>query len=234
MAMATVTLTPAAPEIGVTKVPSPTSRPAPGGTFTYTVTVSNPSTLTPVTITALTDNIFGNLATRPGSTCGSLIGVTLAPGATSAPCTFTGPFTGTAGQSQTDTVTVTGTQNGTTVMASAMATVKLTPAPVVAPGAIVSSSALHHPSGCVAAKTVKVYVTGANIKSVSYSLDGKHLATVTKRDSTGRYAVTVKIGSLSLRVHHVVAVITYKTGKKKTLRADLERCQPPKVPLFTG
>jgi uncharacterized repeat protein (TIGR01451 family) len=232
MAMATVTLTPAAPQIAVTKVASPLTKPAPGGTFTYTVKVSNPSTLTPVTITALTDNIYGNLATRPGSTCGALIGVTLAPGATSAPCSFTGPFTGTAGQSKTDIVTVTGTNNGTTVTATATATVKLTPP--AAPAAVVSSSTLHHPAGCIAAATQKIYVTGANIKSVSYSLDGKHLATVTKRDTSGRYLVTVKIGSLSLRTHHLVAVVKYKTGKTRTLQATLARCQAPMVPLFTG
>jgi hypothetical protein len=229
-ANATVTLTPAAPQIAVTKAATPLTKEAPGGTFTFTVTVSNPSTLTPVTITALTDNIYGNLVTRPGSTCGALIGVTLAPGATSAPCSFTGTFDGASGASQTDTVTVTGMNNGTTVMATAKATVSLTPAPA----AIGLPAALHGPSGCVEAKSVKLYVTGADIKSVSYSLDGKHLGTVSKRDAEGRYAVTVKTGSLSFKVHHLVAVVTLKTGKTKTVRADVERCQPAKLPMFTG
>jgi len=127
-AQATVTLTPAAPQIAVTKVASPLTQVEPGGTFTFTAQVSNPSTLQPVTITSLVDNIYGNLASRPGSTCGTLIGVTLAPGTSSAPCTFTGTFTGRAGDSQTDTVTVTGTNLGTTVTATAQATVALTPA----------------------------------------------------------------------------------------------------------
>ncbi len=48
--------------------------------------------------------MYGNIATLAGSSCGSLIGVVLAPGATSAPCSFTGPFTGKAGASQTDRV----------------------------------------------------------------------------------------------------------------------------------
>ena len=96
------------PQIALTKVASPLTRPEPGGNFTFTVQVSNPSTVDPVTITSLVDNIYGDLATRAGSTCGALIGVTLAPGATSPPCTFTGPFTGHGGDSQTDTVTVTG------------------------------------------------------------------------------------------------------------------------------
>jgi hypothetical protein len=194
------------------------------------VTVSNPSTLTPVTITALTDNIYGNLVTRPGSTCGALIGVTLAPGATSAPCSFTGPFSGASGASQTDTVTVTGMNNGTTVMATAMATVSLTPAPA----AVVAPAALHRPSGCVESKTVKLYVTGKDIKSVTYSLDGKHLETVTKKDPEGRYVLSLKTGGLSLKVHHLVAVVKLTSGKTQTLRADVERCQPPRLPLFTG
>ena len=130
-AQATVILTPApTPAILVTKAANPVSRPEPGGTFTFTVTVINPSTVVPIKITKLTDNIYGDLATRPGSTCGALIGTTLAPGATSAPCTFTGPFTGKNGDRQTDIVTVTGVDNnGTTVTATAQATVVLTPPP---------------------------------------------------------------------------------------------------------
>jgi hypothetical protein len=232
--MATVTLTPAAPQIGVSKVANPLSLPAPGGTFTFTVQVSNPSTLEPVTITALTDSVYGNLATRAGSTCGALIGVVLAPGASSAPCKFTGPFSGASGASETDVVTVTGTNNGATTTATAHATVSLTPARVVAPAAVVSSSTLHRPAGCVSAASVKLYVTGSNISSVSYSLDGRHVGTATKRDTSGRYAVTVQTAGLSLRIHKLVAVVKYRSGKSRTLHASIERCQAPRVPLFTG
>ncbi|MDQ1421998.1 MAG: hypothetical protein QOJ52_3960, partial [Acidimicrobiaceae bacterium] len=142
-AQATVTLTPAAPpEISVTKAAQPSSRPAPGGDFTFTVTVHNPSTTVPVKITSLIDNIYGDLATRPGSTCGALIGVTLAPGATSAPCSFTGPFTGVGGASQTDIVTVTGVgPGGQTVTATAHATVTLTAVAPVAPVIAVTKAA---------------------------------------------------------------------------------------------
>ena len=232
-ANATVTLTPASPQIAVTKVVSPLTLVAPGGTFKFTVQVSNPSTFQPVTITALVDNVYGNLATRAGSTCGTLIGVVLAPGATSPACTFTGPFTGVAGDTETDTVTVTGTSNGTTVTATARATVSLTPAPVIKPASVVSSSTLHRPAGCVGI-TAKIFVSGTNIKSVSYSLDGKHLVTVTAKDSSGHYTVTVKTAGLSSRQHRLVAVVTYRTGKTRTLHATIVRCQPPKLPLFTG
>ncbi len=123
---ATVTLTPVPPMIDVDKTAAPLTRPAPGGTFTFTVVVNNPSTVEAVTITSLTDDIYGDLNTRPGSTCGALIGTTLAPGATSAPCTFTGDFTGPAGASQTDIVTVTGVDDdGQTATANDDATVSL-------------------------------------------------------------------------------------------------------------
>jgi uncharacterized repeat protein (TIGR01451 family) len=123
---ATVTLTPVPPMIDVDKTANPLTRPAPGGDFTYTVVVNNPSTVEAVTITSLVDNPYGDLATRPGSTCGALIGTTLAPGATSAPCTFTAPFNGAAGASLTDVVTVTGVDNdGQTVTANDDATVSL-------------------------------------------------------------------------------------------------------------
>jgi hypothetical protein len=230
-AMATVTLTPAGPQIAVTKVASPLTMVAPGGTFKFTVQVSNPSTVTSVTITSLVDSVYGNLATRAGSTCGALIGTVLAPGATSPACSFTGSFTGKAGDTETDTVTVTGTSNGTTVTATAHAVVSLTPGPVVKPASVVSASTLHRPAGCVATPTVKVYVTGSNIKSVSYSLDGKHLGTVTVKDSSGHYTVTVKVAG---RQHKLVAVVTYRTGKKRTLHATIAPCQAPKLPLFTG
>ncbi|MCA1683979.1 MAG: hypothetical protein LC708_02475, partial [Actinobacteria bacterium] len=123
---ATVTLTPVAPAISVVKTADPLSRPEPGGDFTFTVVVTNTSAVEPVTITALTDNIYGDLATRPGSTCGALINTTLAPGASSAPCTFTGPFTGVGGDRQTDVVTATAVDDdGQTVTATDDATVEL-------------------------------------------------------------------------------------------------------------
>jgi hypothetical protein len=118
------------PQIAVTETVSPVSQPAPKGTFTFTVTVSNPSTVVPVTVNSLDDNVYGSLATLTGSTCSSLIGTKLDPGATSAACTFSGSFAGVSGNSQTDTVTVTGADgSGNVAHATAQATVKLTAAP---------------------------------------------------------------------------------------------------------
>src|SRR5205085_302542 len=101
---ATVRITNVVPTIAVNKTASPLTRPAPGGDFTFTVVVTNPSA-DPLTITALTDNIYGNIATQ--GTCTTAIGTVLPSGGTYS-CSFPGTFTGAGGASQTDIVTVTG------------------------------------------------------------------------------------------------------------------------------
>jgi hypothetical protein len=116
--------------VSVDKTVSPASRVVPGGNFTFSVVVSNPGTV-PVVITSLTDDIYGNLATRPEpNTCDDLIGDTIAPGASTAPCTFTVPFTGVAGATQTDVVTVVVVDAiGQTATDNDDAVITLTPAP---------------------------------------------------------------------------------------------------------
>jgi hypothetical protein len=234
-AQAKVTLTPTGPQIALKKVASPTSLPAPGGTFTFTATVSNPSTLEPVTITKLVDNVYGDLATRPGSTCGTLIGVTLAPGATSAPCSFTGPFSGSSGASQTDVITVTGTSNGTTVTATAQATVTLTPG--TSRPAAVSPVNLHAPGACVTT-SFKIYVTGTNIRAVVYYLDGKRIGSVSRRDSLGRLSFTVNPKPLAKgKVHHLTAItqpVPHSGQPVRTARRTFAVCAPVTLPRFTG
>jgi hypothetical protein len=73
---------------------------------TYEVKVKNNSVTRTVKITSLVDDLYGDLATRSGSTCGNLIDAILAPGATSAACTFTAEYLdpGTAG-TKTNTIT---------------------------------------------------------------------------------------------------------------------------------
>jgi hypothetical protein len=234
-AMATVKLTPVGPQIALTKVASPASRVEPGGDFTFTATVSNPSTLEPVTITKLVDNVYGDLATRPGSTCGTLIGAVLPPGGTSAPCSFTGAFSGKAGDAQTDVITVTGMNNGTTVTATAQATVTLTP--FSKPAALVAPVNLVTPPACVT-KTFKIYVTGLNVARVTYYLDGKRLGTVSKRDAQGRLSFTIRPAPLAKgRLHHLTAVtepVAHSGQPIRTVRRTFAICAKPTLPRFTG
>ncbi|MGI8802951.1 MAG: hypothetical protein ACR2KV_12380, partial [Solirubrobacteraceae bacterium] len=176
-------------------------------------------------------NIYGDLATRRGSTCGALIGVTLAPGATSSPCSFTGPFNGSAGHKQTDVITVTGTGNGTTVTATAQATVTLTGSSVISP------TTLHAPAACVT-RTFKIYVTGLNIRAVVYYLDGKRLGSVSHRDALGRLAFTVRPGALKAgSVHRLTAVtqpVAHSGQPVRTARRTFAVCAKPSLPRFTG
>ena len=148
---AIVTLTPPPlPTIAVDKTVLPLSRPAPGGDFTFRVVVTNTGTI-PLTITALTDDIYGDLATRgEPNTCDELIGDTLAPGASTAPCTFTAPFNGAAGARQIDVVTVTGEDDfgrEATDFDDAEVTLFAPPPPVIAIEKTVNPSSLPVPGG---------------------------------------------------------------------------------------
>jgi hypothetical protein len=117
------------PTLSVDKTASPSSRPAPGGAFTFTIAVHNTSTVQ-VDITSITDDIYGNVGSggQTANTCPALIGAGLAPDQTLT-CSFTGNFTGTAGSAQTDIATVQARDAYTRVASDDdAATVTLTPA----------------------------------------------------------------------------------------------------------
>ena len=75
---ATVTITNVPSSIVVTKTATPTSIQEPGGTATFAVSVKNTSMVDSVTITSLSDDIYGSLDGK--GTCD--VPQTLAPGAT--------------------------------------------------------------------------------------------------------------------------------------------------------
>ena len=142
---AVVTLTPA-PTIQVDKTATPTTRPAPGGDFTFNVVVTNTSNEV-LTITSLTDDVYGNITTRPNSSCGTAIGTVLQPGGTYS-CAFTAPFTGASGSSQTDVVTVRATNPaGVEVNDDDDAVVTLTPAPTIQVDKTATPLSLPEPGG---------------------------------------------------------------------------------------
>jgi hypothetical protein len=97
------------PTVLVTKSAAPSTLPEPGGTGTFTVTVTNPaSAVEPIKLTSLTDSVFGSL--NGEGTCDVTPAVELAPGAQYA-CSFTGPVNGNAGFVHVDEVTGTATDN---------------------------------------------------------------------------------------------------------------------------
>ena len=90
----------------VTKSATPTSLPEPGGNASFSVTVKNTSAVDSVTITSLTDDVYGNLDGK--GTCDAP--QTIAPGG-SYSCSFSGAVSGNAGSSHTDVVTASGTDD---------------------------------------------------------------------------------------------------------------------------
>ena len=101
--------------ISVDKVAAPTQLNEPGGEVTFTVTITNTSNVESIVISSIIDDPFGNKGAGPASAdnnCPSLIGTTVAPGG-SASCSFKDDVWGNAGQTKTDTVTVTATQPST-------------------------------------------------------------------------------------------------------------------------
>ncbi len=227
-ANATVTLTPPgtpvtpAPSISVTKTPSPASLPAPGGSFSFTVVVTNTSTEA-LTLNTLTDNVYGNLSGR--GTC--VAGATLAANGGTYTCTFSGSFSGSAGASQTDTVTpVASDSGGRTATATAKATVTLTPgAPVFSP------TRLSGPGTCVQG-SFKTSVTGSGIKRVTFSLNGRTAGVKTKRDSSGRFSITLRpSGGAVQRVSAKIEYTSKKFGTTRTITKTFRICTTPR---FTG
>src|SRR5207249_1478596 len=120
---ATVSLTNATPTISVTKTASPLTQNERSDERRVGNTGHHGSGSTdPVTLTGLTDNVYGNLNGQ--GTCAT--GGVIASGADYT-CTFTGAFNGNAGASQTDTVTASAKDDeNTPTSASGSATVSLT------------------------------------------------------------------------------------------------------------
>jgi uncharacterized repeat protein (TIGR01451 family) len=144
---ATVTITDQGSSIVVTKSATPTSLPEPGGNATFDVTVKNTSVIDSVTISSLTDDVYGNLDGK--GTCD--VPQTLAPGA-SYDCSFSGPVAGNAGSSHTDVVTASGTDDDgnpvsddddatvtiTNLQSSMLVTKSATPTSIQEPGGMVT------------------------------------------------------------------------------------------------
>ncbi|MCK4316720.1 MAG: hypothetical protein KAX24_13210, partial [Anaerolineae bacterium] len=111
--------------ISVDKTADPTSLPAPGGTVTFTVWVTNSGSGV-VTLTLLTDDVYGNLDGK--GTC--VLTQTILAGE-SYECFFTGTVSGDAGYDVTDTVIAEAEDGeGHTDTASDTATVSITVGPL--------------------------------------------------------------------------------------------------------
>jgi hypothetical protein len=113
--------------ISVTKTADPSEVEEPGGPVDFTVRVDNTSATDSVTITALTDDLYGDLTALSGSTCS--VPQVLASGE-HYECSFSATVSGNVGDSETDTVTALGTDDdGNGVSGGDDATVTITDVP---------------------------------------------------------------------------------------------------------
>jgi hypothetical protein len=93
------------------------------------------------------------------------------------------------------------------------------------------------PTGCTA-KAFQARVRGVKIAKVVYTLDGHKIATVTRKNAAGNYAVRIDPRRLKIGVHRLVAKVTFQRGsgtKAKTYRLAFQRCSRAlRSPRFTG
>jgi hypothetical protein len=79
-------------------------------------------------------------------------------------------------------------------------------------------------------------VTGSNIDTVAFYVDGKRVKTVTRPAATGGYRFSMSCTRLSVGAHRARAAVTFQVGTsptRKTLRFQITRARQTS-PQFTG
>ena len=242
------------PAIDVTKsVDKATARA--GETLTYTIVVSNPSN-TGITV-QMTDLEKGTAADGCVFPAGTSMTFELAAGGSRQfTCTQAMPDQ----ETYVNEVCVTGMDElggpkGTAgpECAEAVTTIVRDPAPpeqVVAPtveeppGQVVlgeriapGAARLLGPTGC-RGTAFRARVAGSKIARVVFTLDGKRLATLSKPNFRGQFAVRINPAKLKVGVHRLVATTTFERGsstRPKTMRLSFQRCaRALQAPRFTG
>ena len=98
------------------------------------------------------------------------------------------------------------------------------------------AATLRSTQGCVAGNRATAVVTGDDIDSVAYFLDGKHLKTVTRPDDDGDFTLSMACRHLRLGAHRGRAVVTFAEGAspaRRTLRFQITRSRQG-TPRFAG
>jgi hypothetical protein len=92
-------------------------------------------------------------------------------------------------------------------------------------------------TGCQS-RSFNAGVRGSQIARVVFKLDGKKVATVTKRNAKGLYALRINPSKYKVGIHRLVVTVTFKAAsrtKARTLRASFQRCGNRLIaPRFTG
>jgi hypothetical protein len=98
------------------------------------------------------------------------------------------------------------------------------------------TATLAGPSGPVTGP-FDIVVTGKQIATVVFLVDGRRVTTVHARQGRRRFKITINPRRQSHRVHHVTVRVTFKPGsrtRKTTRRFVYRRATPPQTPRFAG
>ena len=90
--------------------------------------------------------------------------------------------------------------------------------------------------GCVSGNRAKATVTGDDIDTVAFRVDGKLIKTATRPAVTGRFVFGMRCSRLSVGAHRASAVVTFEAGSSpatQTLRFQITRARQSS-PQFTG
>jgi hypothetical protein len=121
------------------------------------------------------------------------------------------------------------------------APVKATPAAAAVKGVTVrrGTARIAGIRTCPITRPVTLRVQGRQIRRVTYFVDGKRVATVTRADRAGRYLASVDPRRLRTGVHRVRARVEFRSGAgpARTLKMSFRTCARPVQavqPHFTG
>ena len=99
-----------------------------------------------------------------------------------------------------------------------------------------SSATLSVARDCVSAHRAKATVTGDDVDSVAFFVDGKRISTATRPAVTGRFVFAMRCSRLRVGAHVARAVVTFEAGSSpatQTLRFQITRARPASA-RFTG
>ena len=93
------------------------------------------------------------------------------------------------------------------------------------------------PTGCTA-RAFHARIRGTKVARVVFILDGHRIATVTRKNFAGSYAVRIDPSRLRMGIHRLAVKVTFQRGsgtKAKTFRLAFQRCpRALRAPRFTG
>lgn len=98
------------------------------------------------------------------------------------------------------------------------------------------SATLRVTQGCVSGDRAQAVVSGSNIDTVVFLVDGNRVRRVTRPNAAGRFTVSVRCTRLSVGAHTARAVVIFMEGTspaRRTLRFQITRSRQGS-PRFTG